>query len=164
MVRDMVSILGCPSRFDARYELLRAAVQKDKQAARRFRQQLVGSGGEDAAQALAERELADRGGFIPLMQHFPLREAYDRGYSLPWGGRDYRLALWMEENRGVWERQGGFHEQERHQQQLGHQQGQGQGEQRQPSKQRVRSASSHNSSSSELQLGEGSPGLEVGLL
>jgi len=107
MVNDMISLLNCTTRFDARYNLLRAAVSKDKPAARSLRAQLATAGGDEPTFALARRELGARGGFIPLMQHFPVREGYDRGYAIPWGARDYRLADWMEQNPGAWCRKGG---------------------------------------------------------
>ena len=114
MVRDMVALLGCSTRFDARYQLLRAAVAKDKAAARRFRQQLMtpggsaqgGGGAEGDALALAKAELRRRGGFAPLAPRFPLREAYEKGYALPWGALDYELADWMAAHPEEW-RDGG---------------------------------------------------------
>jgi hypothetical protein len=107
MVQDMVSLLGCSTRFDARYNLLRAAVAKDKAAARTLRAQLAGAGGEGPTLELVQRELAGRRGFLPLMQHFPVREAFDQGYALPWGARDYRLSEWMEQNPEAWGGNGG---------------------------------------------------------
>jgi hypothetical protein len=106
MVVDMVSLLGCATRFDDRYNLLRAAVAKDRAAARQLRAELAAAGGEESAMALARQELGARGGFIPLAPHFPVRESYDSGYSIPWGARDYKLASWMEENAAEWQQQG----------------------------------------------------------
>ncbi|KAI8474298.1 MAG: tubulin-tyrosine ligase family-domain-containing protein [Monoraphidium minutum] len=100
MVRDMVSLLGCATRFDARYNLLRAAVAKDRAAARRLRGQLAGGGGDDAALALARREVARRGGFLPLMPYFDVDGAFTKGYAIPWGARDFKLAEAMAKGGG----------------------------------------------------------------
>lgn len=107
MVRDMVSLLHCAGRFAPRYALLRAAVSKDRAAARAVRAELLAAGSDGAALALAARELGGRGRFLPLMPHFPLRAAYGKGYALPWSARDYALADWMAAQGADWQSGGG---------------------------------------------------------
>jgi len=48
-----------------------------------------------AIEALVRREMANRGGFEPLMHLFPIDEVFTRGYSIPWGARDHALRAAM---------------------------------------------------------------------
>lgn len=48
-----------------------------------------------AIEALVRREMANRGGFEPLMPLFPIDEVFTRGYNIPFGSRDHALRAAM---------------------------------------------------------------------
>lgn len=70
LVRDMVSLLGCRTRFLARYRQDKSVPNGGKSA------ELSGQHGSASVTTPALRrvqmELRQRGGFIPLMGHFPV--------------------------------------------------------------------------------------------
>lgn len=71
MVRDTFNILDVQHRFLPAYGLSRSGHRLAPVAAQRARM-AMSRGGDAAAKARVDAELQNRGGFIPLMGHFPV--------------------------------------------------------------------------------------------
>jgi hypothetical protein len=71
MVQDMVGILNCQQRFLPRYGQQQAGQKLPPQTARRL-QASLGKDDEALQRRRVETELKHRGGFLPLMAHYPV--------------------------------------------------------------------------------------------
>lgn len=71
MVKDMVGILNCQQRFLARYGQQQPGQKLPPQTARRL-QTSLGKDDEALQRKRVEAELKHRGGFLPLMAHYPV--------------------------------------------------------------------------------------------
>jgi hypothetical protein len=71
MVQDMVGILNCRQRFLARYGQQQPGQKLPTQTARKL-QASLGKDDEALQRKRVEAELKHRGGFLPLMGHYPV--------------------------------------------------------------------------------------------
>jgi hypothetical protein len=72
MVHDMVSILDVRQRFNVRYGLSRSGAKMTGAQAERAQRVLRSKGSEALAKRRVDAELQQRGGWLPLMGHFPV--------------------------------------------------------------------------------------------
>jgi hypothetical protein len=97
MVQDMVGILNCQQRFLARYGQQQPGQKLPTQTARRL-QASLGKDDEAVQRKRVEAELKHRGGFLPLMAHYPVAKygvasSSSSGSRVPVGDAVAGLAL-----------------------------------------------------------------------